>query len=258
MRTTGIEFVLYEPKHFGFEHAVHAAQIAVNSGLRLAHTKLKKTENDQYIRVLWESTPERLVSANSINIESQETHISLNQDITFYAVSDLKYPFTERTRANDIDFVFSFRAYPDSIQIVEGYVGNVGGNQRAPAARLLFTIAKLFFERFKPEYGWLDFSYKLHPTALKKTLKTRRIQELYWTTFFGNGYVDHYGPKFFAEAPVWNTNIMAESGVILQLSSDIAPAREVGSGIDKVIDYFTSVGLKYVSWPKNVWLKKTS
>ena len=230
----------------------------VNSGLRLAHTRLNQTENGQYLRVLWESTSERLVRANSMNIESQETQISLKQDITFYAVSDLKYPFTETVRVNDIDFVFSFRAYSDSIRTVEGYVGNVGGNQRAPAARLLFTIAKLFFERFKPEYGWLDFSYKLYPTALKKTLKTRRIQELYWTTLFGKGYVDHYGQKYFADAPVWSTIMMAESGVILQLSSDIAPAREDGSGIDKVLDYFSSAGLKYVGWPKNVWLKKTS
>jgi hypothetical protein len=162
--------------------------------------------------------------------------------------------FTESTPRN---FQHTIRFYTTSngSREIANYIA-AQGDDRAPAAQILLALAKGLNDIFAPIYTTIDFQYKQDPQSLKKTLRVRRIQELYWANIFDKGYVGIYGKGFFENAPVWKTEELANGGYLVQLNPEIAPASKKAIDVENIAKYFQPAGLKYIGWPTNKFFKR--
>jgi hypothetical protein len=165
-------------------------------------------------------------------------------ELSFSTQSELRY-FGHTAR---------FFTQLDGTRVIQNYVAT-GGEDRAPAAQILLKLARELFSIFKPIYTSIDFQYKSYPQSIKKSLRTRRIQELYWANIFDSEYVRTYGKKFFLNAPVYKVEELADNGVLIQLSPEIAPASKKAINVDEIAKYFQVAGLKFISWPTNRYFK---
>ena len=247
---TGIELILYQPNDFSREQLEVAVEIALREGLLLANMKYEWSESGKPVDTLYSGDVEKFIS--EILLSDSPT-----SKVSFTLLSNLKYSQSEASRLGDLRFSFYFTTHLEGkqlIDVIKCHASTVG-DYRSGTAEILLNIATGFFNNFSPSYGWIDFTYKPFQQSVNKTLKTKRIQELYWANFFDKEYVKHYGKDFFLKAPVWKVEEMENGGVLVQLSSKIAPASEKSIDQIKIAEYFQSAGLKLLAYPVAKYFK---
>ena len=255
---TAIQSIMYEPLPITLELLQKALDSMSKLGLspyfaesekvgkpEKAHHAIKYPDRTEYLGV------PRILSYDDDSIEfvskvlsSQKSYGDRPPELSFYTKSNLK------------NFRHTVRFYtrPDGIHTILNYVATQGGD-RAPTARVLLELSKQLFEIFKPIYTSIDFQYKSDPQSIKKSLQTRRIQELYWANLFALEYVRTYGREFFLNAPVWKVEELSNGGILIQLSAEISPASEKAINVEKIARYFQEAGLKSISWPTNRYFR---
>jgi hypothetical protein len=247
---TGIELILYQPNDFSREQLEVAIEIALQEGLLLANMKYEWSESGKPVDTLYSGDVEKFISEILLS-DSPASKVS------FTLLSNLKYPSTETARPHDLRFSFEFTTHLEGkqpIEVIKCHASTIG-DYRSGTAEILLKIATGYFDKFSPSYGWIDFTYKPFQQSVNKTLKTKRIQELYWANFFNKEYVQIYGKDFFLNAPVWKVEELKNGGVLVQLSSKIAPASEKSIDQIKIAEYFQSTGLKLLAYPVAKYFK---
>jgi hypothetical protein len=247
---TGIQLILYQPTEFSREQLETAVKIALQEGLLLANMKYEWSESGKPIDTLYSGDVEKFISEILLS-DSPASKVS------FTLLSNLKYPPTETARPRDLRFTFEFATHLEGkqpIDVIKCYASTLG-DYRSGTAEVLLNIAAGFFTKFSPSYGWIDFTYKPFQQSVNKTLKTKRIQELYWANFFNKEYVQLYGKEFFLNAPVWKVEELENGGMLVQLSPKIAPASEKSIDQIKIAEYFQSTGLKLLAYPVAKYFK---
>lgn len=254
---TGIQFILYQPINFNREQLETAVKIALEEGLLLANTKREWSESGKPLDTLYSGNITNFISEilppeSAVLIEPT----TFSSKASFTLLSNLKYLPAETARLADLRYTFDFTTHSEGkqlINVIKCYASTSG--DRSAAAEIILNIAAKFFNEFNPSYGWLDFTYKPFQQSVNKTLQTRRIQELYWANFFDKEYVQLYGKDFFLKAPVWKVEGLQNGGMLVQLSSKIAPASEKSVDQEKIGEYFQPAGLKLLAYPVSKYFK---
>jgi hypothetical protein len=255
---TAIQCISYEPLPYNDELLKQVIEVMVDIGMAPFYTRTEQTGNPEQaglgVRYSDRAIKYKYISTHHYQdnpkgfidyvLSNQKIYGDRSPELSFFTKSELRH-FKHTVR---------FFSHLDGTRVLLNYVAT-GGDDRAPTAQMLLKLAKELFRIFKPIYTSIDFQYKTDPQSIRKSLRIRRIQELYWANLFDSEYVRTYGKDFFLNAPVWKVEDLADNGILIQLSPEIAPASKKAIDVEKIAHHFQGAGVKSISWPTNRYFK---
>lgn len=89
----------------------------------------------------------------------------------------------------------------------------------------------------------------------EKQLMGGKIKTIHWFNIFGKPLVDKFGLSFFMDAPAWKKEVL-EDGSVQMLLSEFYWDRQGGPTVQALSNYFYPIGVRYISWDNQYYLKK--
>jgi hypothetical protein len=148
---------------------------------------------------------------------------------------------------NSTKILFALDMYGRNFNRIVG-VTSAPGTYQEYFAQTLLNLAHHLYLRFQPRFGFVDFN-SFSGTLFNDVLAIR-TKKIYWANFFDPKYVEKYGKEYLLNAPAWKKELLPDNGVFLQLNEQLTTS---GTHItlDMVKKYFSTAGIKFVSWPNN-------